>query len=54
MADNIATGEVFTAGAGHNAAIDIALEGIAILARMDAAREAAGVEYWTPDIGLTA
>ena len=54
VADNIATGEVFTAGAGHNAAIDIALEGIAILARMDAAREAAGVEYWTPDIGLTA
>ena len=35
VADNIITGEKFTAGAGHNVAIDIALEACAILHKMD-------------------
>lgn len=52
VADNIATGEVFRAGAGHKAAIDIALEGMAILARMDRARDRAGAGHWLPSMGL--
>ncbi|MCX5494025.1 nucleoside phosphorylase [Kaistia dalseonensis] len=52
VADNIATGEVFKAGAGHNAAIDVALEGVALLARMDRARDKAGAPYWLPSMGL--
>lgn len=52
VADNIATGEAFEAGAGHSTAIDVALEGIAILARMDAAREKAGAKQWLPLMGL--
>lgn len=35
VADNIITGEKFTAGAGHNVAIDIALEACSILHQMD-------------------
>jgi uridine phosphorylase len=50
VADNIATGEVFKAGAGHEAAIDIALEGMAILAKMDRTRGAA--PHWLPSMGL--
>lgn len=50
VADNIATGEVFSAGAGHQAAVDTALEGMAILAKMDRARGAA--PYWLPSMGL--
>lgn len=52
VADNIATGEAFAAGAGHAAAIDVALEGVAILARMDRARAAAGADHWLPSMGL--
>lgn len=44
VADNICTGEKFKAGAGHNIAIDIALEGCAILHRMDLQKN--GKEYW--------
>lgn len=36
-------------GVGH--AIDICLEAIAILARRDRAKEAAGQPYWTPALG---
>ena len=50
VADNIATGEKFEAGAGHNDAIDVALEGMAILARMDAERDAAGAHHWLPSM----
>lgn len=50
VADNIATGEKFEAGAGHNDAIDVALEGMAILARMDAERDAAGAPHWLPSM----
>lgn len=50
VADNIATGEKFEAGAGHNAAIDVALEGVAILAKMDAERDAVGATHWLPSM----
>jgi hypothetical protein len=50
VADNIVTGEAFQAGAGHRAAVDVALEGIAILARMDRARTRFGVEEWLPSL----
>jgi uridine phosphorylase len=52
VADNIATGEVFKAGAGHKAAVDTALEGMAILARMDRARGTS--PHWLPSMGLGA
>ena len=50
VADNIATGEVFSAGAGHQAAVDTALEGMAILAKMDRARGSCA--HWLPSMGL--
>ncbi len=46
VADNIVTGEKFTAGAGHNIAIDIALEGCSILHRMDQEKKSAGKQNW--------
>jgi len=52
VADNIATGEQFVAGAGHAAAMDVALEGVAILAGMDRARARHGSEHWLPHMGL--
>jgi uridine phosphorylase len=52
VADNISTGEEFRAGAGHAAAIDVALEGIALLYRMDRAATAAGLPMWLPGAGL--
>lgn len=48
VADNICTGEKFKAGAGHNVAIDIALEGCAILHRMDLQKK--GKRYWHMDL----
>src|SRR5699024_2067625 len=48
IADNITTGERFTAGAGHTAAMDVALAGMAQLYRMDAERDAAGGTMWLP------
>ncbi|MGO4689182.1 nucleoside phosphorylase [Glaciibacter sp. 2TAF33] len=48
VADNVIANRTFTAGAGHNAGIDIALEGIVQLARMDAATESAQSERWIP------
>lgn len=50
VADNIVTGERFTAGAGHDLAIRIALEGLAVLHKMDAAKRDAGRRYWTPSL----
>lgn len=38
VADNLCTGETFEAGSGHNFAIDIALEGCALLDRRDKAK----------------
>jgi uridine phosphorylase len=52
VADNIVTGERFEAGAGHEAAIDIALEGLSVLRAMDNAKAAAGSPCWTPSLGL--
>lgn len=52
VADNIVTGASFAAGAGHNAAIDVALEGVALLDRMDKAAKAAGLARWLPHLGL--
>jgi uridine phosphorylase len=49
VADNISTGETFVAGAGHAAAIDVALDGLAVLQRMDDAAAAAGLPMWLPD-----
>jgi len=51
VADNIITGETFEAGAGHDWAIRIALEGLAILHSMDTAVRAAGRRCWTPSLG---
>ena len=48
VADNMVTGEKFRAGAGHDTAQRVALHGLAILARMDRAKAAAGQRYWTP------
>jgi uridine phosphorylase len=52
VADNIATGEAFAAGAGHRAAVDVALEGVAVLQRMDAAAKRRGLTHWLPSAGL--
>ncbi|MCQ9156429.1 nucleoside phosphorylase [Acidomonas methanolica] len=52
VADNIATGATFTAGAGHAEAVRIALDGVARLDRMDRAALAAGTDHWLPSLGL--
>ena len=52
VADNIVTGETFEPGAGHEAAIDIALEGLGVLREMDEAKAEAGRPFWTPSLGL--
>lgn len=52
VADNIATGEQFIAGAGHAAAMDVALEGVAILAGMDRARKRHNSDHWLPHMGM--
>ena len=50
VADNLCTGETFQAGGGHNHAIDIALEGCAILNNMDNQKKNFGKKYWYPSI----
>ena len=52
VADNISTGDRFVAGAGHTAAIEVALEGIALLHRMDRAAARAGLPMWLPSAGV--
>ena len=54
VADNIVTGATFQAGAGHEAAQRIALEGVAILHEMDRRCEAAGLSHWIPRLGVDA
>ena len=49
VADNISTGEAFVPGAGHTSAIDVALEGLAVLQRLDTAADAGGLPMWLPD-----
>lgn len=53
VADNVAAGLTFQTGAGHQIAIEVALEGIAILSRMDRALETAGADCWLPTISLS-
>lgn len=50
VSDNLCTGEKFTAGTGHNYAIDIALEGCAVLNQMDKKKK--GKKFWYPKLGL--
>lgn len=52
VADNTVTGQQFVAGAGHAAAVDVALEGVAILAGMDRAKKRHGASQWLPHMGL--
>jgi len=52
VADNIITGETFVAGAGHSHAVDVALEGVAILAQMDRQRAQVGANSWLPSLRL--
>ena len=51
VADNLCTGETFSAGGGHNYAIDIALEGCAILHQMDQMKKKTGKANWYPHLG---
>jgi uridine phosphorylase len=48
VADNAITDKPFVAGAGHVAAIDVALRGVVQLARLDAAKAASGGAHWVP------
>lgn len=50
VADNLCTGEKFEAGGGHNYAIDIALEGCAVLNKMDEKKRKLGKANWFPEI----
>ena len=43
-----AQGERFTAGVGHNYALDVALEGFAVLHQMDLQK--GDRPYWTPSM----
>jgi purine-nucleoside phosphorylase len=52
VADNIVTGQPFEAGAGHDDAVTIALEGVAVLCRTDDAKRAVGSSHWAPSLGL--
>lgn len=48
VSDNMCTGERFTAGVGHNYALDVALEGFAVLHQMDLQK--GDRPYWTPSM----
>jgi uridine phosphorylase len=48
VADNIATGAAFQPGAGHVTAIDVALEGLALLHRLDRSARDEGLPMWLP------
>lgn len=52
VSDNLCTGEKFTAGTGHNYAIDIALEGCAVLHQMDQKKKKLEKNDWYPELGL--
>jgi uridine phosphorylase len=53
VADNISTGETFVPGAGHTAAIDVALDALALLHRMDVAAAEAEAPTWLPRLGVS-
>lgn len=46
VADNVITGKTFSAGAGHHAAIKLALEGCSVLSRIDKEKSDRGKKYW--------
>lgn len=46
VADNLVTGKRFEVGAGHAAAINVALTGCAVLNRMDKEKAREGRKYW--------
>lgn len=48
VSDNMCTGERFTAGVGHNYALDVVLEGCAVLHRMD--MQKGDRPYWNPSM----
>lgn len=50
VTDNLISGEKFREGAGTEASIDLALEGIAILHQMDLEKAGAGRENWFPEL----
>ena len=50
VTDNLISGEKFRAGAGTETSIDLALEAIAVLYRMDCQKKNAGKENWYPSI----
>ena len=50
VTDNLISGEKFKEGAGTETSIDLALEGIAILHRMDQEKAVAGKENWFPGV----
>lgn len=52
VADNVATGATFEAGAGHDSAIEVGLRALALLHRMDEARRAADAQRWHPLLGI--
>ncbi len=52
VADNVLTNASFSHGAGHAAAIDVALKGCSILNRMDEKRKRTGKRYWLPSMGV--
>jgi uridine phosphorylase len=52
VADNIATGEAFQAGAGHDKAIEVGLRGLALLHEMDQMRAEKGRVLWDPRMCL--
>jgi uridine phosphorylase len=52
IGDNVVSREGFSNGAGHQQAIEIGLNGIAILNQMDKAKKTANKKYWYPGLGL--
>jgi uridine phosphorylase len=54
IGDNVVTGEAFRAGAGHDNAVRIALEGIATLRHWDEQKKAAGQRFWVPSLASEA
>lgn len=52
VSDNMCTGEKFTEGVGHNSALEVVLEGCAILHQMDLQK--GNRKYWNPGLAKTA
>jgi uridine phosphorylase len=50
IGDNVVNGEPFKSGAGHQHAIEVALEALAILHRWDNEKKQAGISYWVPSL----